>query len=47
MIRKATMTEKVTSADKLREVILSDLLDKQSPSNAALEYIKKEVSYLF
>jgi hypothetical protein len=47
IIRKATMSERVTSADKLREIILNDLLEKQSPSNAALAYIKNEVGQLW
>ena len=45
IIRKANMSEKVSSADKLREVILNDLLEKQAPSSAALEFMKKEISY--
>jgi hypothetical protein len=40
MIRKANMSDRVDNADKLREVVLSDLMEKQSPSNAALAYIK-------
>jgi hypothetical protein len=32
--------DRVDNADKLREVVLSDLMEKQSPSNAALAYIK-------
>jgi hypothetical protein len=47
IIRKATMSERVTSADTLREIILNDLLEKQSPSNAALAYIKNEVGQLW
>ncbi|MBG6111974.1 hypothetical protein H4V97_000365 [Flavobacterium sp. CG_23.5] len=47
MLRKANMSDRVDSADKLREVILSDLLEKQSPSNAALAYIKNEVGQLW
>jgi hypothetical protein len=47
MIRKAAMSERVDSADKLREVILNDLLEKQTPSNAALAYIKNEVSQMW
>lgn len=43
MIRQVAMSEKTTSADKLREVILNELLDKQTPSAAAINYIKKEV----
>lgn len=42
-IRKAAMSERVDSADKLREVILSDLMEKATPSSAALSYIKNEV----
>jgi len=44
LIRKSNMLEKTDSADKLREVILNNLMDKQPPSNAALSFIKKEVS---
>ena len=47
IIRKTAMSDRVDSADKLREVILNDLLEKQSPSNAALAYIKNEVSELW
>lgn len=47
MIRKANMSDRVDSADKLREVLLNDLLEKQSPSNAALAYIKNEVGQLW
>lgn len=35
------------SADKLREDILNQTMDKQSPSSAALAFIKKEVSELW
>jgi hypothetical protein len=44
MIRKANMSERVDSADKLREVILSDLMEKQVPSNAALSFLKNEIN---
>jgi hypothetical protein len=47
MIRKANMSDRVDNADKLREVVLSDLMEKQSPSNAALAYIKNEVGQLW
>jgi hypothetical protein len=47
MIRKATLSEKVDSADKLRELILSDMMDKRSPSDAALSFIKEEVSEIW
>ena len=47
LIRKANMSEKVTSADKLREAILSDLMEKQAPTSVALDFIKSEVSELW
>ncbi|MFV5684603.1 hypothetical protein ACM55I_04075 [Flavobacterium sp. GB2R13] len=47
MIRKANRNDRVDSADKLREVLLNDLMEKQSPSNAALAYIKNEVGQLW
>lgn len=47
MIRLATKNEKVTDANQLREVILSDLIGKTSPSNAALSFIKNEVGQLW
>ena len=47
LLRKANMSDRVDNADKLREVILNDLLEKQSPSNAALAYIKNEVGSLW
>lgn len=47
MIRLATMHEKATNADSLRELVISDLLQKASPSSAALAYIKNEVSQLW
>ncbi len=47
MIRKATISEKVDSTDKLRESILTDMVDKRSPSDAALSFIKEEVSNIW
>jgi hypothetical protein len=47
MIRKTIVTEEIKDADSLRNVLLNDLLDKQSPSNAALAYIKNEVSQMW
>lgn len=46
MIRKANTDTTIDSANRLREVILSNLLEKQSPSNTALAYIKNEVGEL-
>ena len=43
-IRKTTLDESVTNADQLREKILSNLLDGQSPSTVALGYLKNEVA---
>lgn len=43
-IRKATLSDKVDSAHKLRETILSDLFDKESPTQTALAFLKNEVS---
>ena len=47
MIRKATVSEKISSANELRELILKDLFDKDIPSNTALAFIKDEVSDLW
>ena len=47
MIRKATLSPVVNNADQLREALLNDLMDRQTPSNAALGYIKKEVSQMW
>ncbi len=47
IIRKTSMSEKIDSSDKLRESILNDLMDRQTPSYAALSFIKKEVGELW
>ena len=47
MIRLAAKNEKVTDANSLRELIITDLLEKTAPSSAALSFIKNEVSELF
>ena len=47
MIRKACMNEGVESADTMREVLLSELINKQSPSKVALGYIKNEVGEIW
>jgi hypothetical protein len=47
LIRKANIREETDSANKLREVILTDVIDKEPPSSIALSYIKKEVSDLW
>jgi hypothetical protein len=47
MVRLATKNERVKDADSLREIIISDLLEKPSPSSAALAFIKNEVGQLW
>lgn len=47
MVRLAAKNERVTDANSLREVIISDLLEKPSPSSAALAFIKNEVAQLW
>lgn len=47
MIRLATLNERVNNADNLRELVISDLLEKPSPSSAALAFIKSEVGELW
>ena len=44
LIRKAGLLEKTGTADKLREVILTEMMEKRAPSDAAISYIKDEVS---
>ncbi len=46
MIRKAAMSE-TDSADKLREDVLTETMDKQNPSATALAFVKKEISELW
>ncbi|MEJ2163334.1 MAG: hypothetical protein P8X60_08475 [Robiginitalea sp.] len=45
-IRKSSMSES-DSADKLREDLLSDTMDKASPSATALSFVKKEIGALW
>ncbi len=47
LIRMAAANEKVTHADSLREVVINDLMNKPSPSSAALAFIKNEVGQLW
>lgn len=44
LIRTTNMSAKVETADKLREAILSEMLDKSAPSATALSFIKEEIS---
>jgi len=43
LIRKASMLEKTDTANKLREVVLTEMMERRSPSDAALSFIKEEV----
>ncbi len=43
MVRKAAKREDVIDAAKLREILLTGLMDQASPTDAALDYIKKDV----
>lgn len=47
LIRKANLLEKTDSANKLREVVLTEMMERRSPSDAALSFIKEEVSDLW
>lgn len=47
LIRKANLLEKTDTANKLREVVLTEMMERRSPSDAALSFIKKEVSDLW
>lgn len=47
LIRMAAANEKVPRADSLRETVIGDLIDKPSPSSAALAMIKNEVGQLW
>ncbi len=47
LIRKAGMLEKTDTANKLREVVLTEMMEKRAPSDVALSYIKQEVSEMW
>jgi hypothetical protein len=47
IIRKASLSEKTDTANKLREVVLTEMMERRSPSDAALSFIKDEVSDLW
>lgn len=47
LIRQIGMKEHVTDAHKLREEILTNLLDKESPSDTGLAYLKNEVGRMW
>lgn len=43
LIRKANLSEKTDSANKLREVLLTEMMERHSPSDAAISILKEEV----
>ena len=47
LIRKASLLEKTDTANKLREVILTEMMEKRAPSETALSYIKEEVGSMW
>ncbi|GAA0871971.1 hypothetical protein GCM10009117_11170 [Gangjinia marincola] len=47
VIRRSTISDQVNSADKLRESILTDLLDKSASTEKAISILKGEVKQLF
>ncbi len=47
LIRKASLLPKTSSANKLREVLLTEMMEKRAPSDAGLSYIKNEVAELW
>lgn len=46
IIRKVAMSSKIDTADKLREAVLNEFMEKQAPSITAISYIKNEVSQI-
>ncbi|MEP1488434.1 MAG: hypothetical protein ABJL44_16875 [Algibacter sp.] len=47
LIRKASLLEKTDTANKLREVVLTEMMERRAPSDAALSFIKDEVSNMW
>ncbi|WNH12143.1 hypothetical protein [Thalassobellus suaedae] len=47
LIRKASLSDKTDTANKLREVVLTEMMERHSPSDAALSFIKDEVSEMW
>lgn len=47
LIRKANLSEKTDSANKLREVLLTEMMERHSPSDAAISILKQEVQDLW
>ena len=47
LIRKAGLSEKADSANKLREIVLTEMMERLAPSDAGLSFIKEEVSEMW
>jgi hypothetical protein len=47
LIRKTAMSDKITSAQKLREVVLTELFERSSPSDTGIAFLKNEIKQLF
>lgn len=47
LVRKASLLEKTDTANKLREVVLTEMMERLAPSDAALSFIKNEVNDLW
>jgi len=41
------MSDKITSAQKLREVVLTELFERSSPSDTGIAFLKNEIRQLF
>ncbi|MFC4721644.1 hypothetical protein ACFO5O_04905 [Geojedonia litorea] len=47
LLRKASLLEKTDTANKLREIVLMEMMERRAPSDAALSFIKQEVSEMW
>lgn len=47
LLRKASLLERTDTANKLREVVLTEMMERKAPSDAALAFIKQEVSEMW
>uniref|UniRef100_UPI00404A983D DUF7935 family protein n=1 Tax=Flavobacterium sp. TaxID=239 RepID=UPI00404A983D len=47
MIRQKSIEQEVTSAEKLREAILIEMTETESPSSIAISYLKEELKTVF
>jgi len=47
LIRKASLSDKAGTADRLREIVLTEMMERRAPSDTALSFIKEEVSEIW